>query len=84
MTYSIVNQTAISPIPTGRFNTDFFTVGSNNGQIYLSKALTTLDSADEYDVSRPTCTGGFVHWLVFQTWDCGRIRYKIYLLAQYK
>ncbi|KAK7004767.1 protocadherin-like wing polarity protein stan, partial [Biomphalaria glabrata] len=50
ITFSIINQTAISPTSANAYKTDYFTVGSNNGQIYLARALTTLESADEYDI----------------------------------
>ncbi|KAK0044204.1 protocadherin-like wing polarity protein stan [Biomphalaria pfeifferi] len=50
ITFSVINQTAISPTSANAYKTDYFTVGSNNGQIYLARALTTLESADEYDI----------------------------------
>lgn len=50
VSYIIVNQTATAPTPTTGYKADFFTIGPNNGELYLARPLTVTDSADEYDV----------------------------------
>ncbi|GFN79862.1 protocadherin fat 4 [Plakobranchus ocellatus] len=50
ITYSIINQTALQPRPTTGFDNDFFSIGANNGDLYLARPLTTVQAANEYDL----------------------------------